>query len=83
MHSGKLQPPRMYSKGYTGQKSYPLRDYAVNVGQLNVIENWLKLFYKLDFQNFPILDVTYLFRCDLFILVDTIIHRDWDILNVL
>ena len=46
--------------------------------QISYIENWLKLFYKFDFQKFPVLDITNLFRCQMFILVDSILFFEWE-----
>lgn len=79
LHSIRLQPPRYHSKGYTGQKSHPLRNFNFDFHQqIGYIVNWLKLFHSFDFQNLPILDITNLFRCQMFILVDSIIFHPWN-----
>ena len=44
---------------------------------MGYIINWLKLFHNFDFQNLPILDITNLFRCQMFILVDSILFHSW------
>jgi hypothetical protein len=72
----------MFSKGYTGQKVIPLRKAEFDITHINSVENWLKLFYKFDFHNFPIFEVTNLFRCELFIIVDSIAFHDWKNLSV-
>ncbi len=46
--------------------------------QISYIVNWLKLFHNFDFQNLPIFEITNIFRCQMFILVDTIIHHQWN-----
>lgn len=45
--------------------------------QISFLENRLKLFFRLEFQDFPVLEVTNLLRCDLFIIVDSILFHNW------
>jgi hypothetical protein len=81
MHSNRIQPPRFYSKGYTGQKSVSLRNLNFDTTNISFIVNWLKLLNNFDFQNLPILEITNIFRCQMFILVDSILFHPWNVIQ--
>ena len=79
MHSPCLAPARMHSRGYTGQKSFPLRNWELDLNTMQSIENKINLYPKVVFNNVTGLEMMQLLRCDMFVLVEKILFHDWKV----
>ena len=69
----------MYTRGYTGQPSYPLRNWELDLNTMQSVENKINLYPKVAFNDVKALDMMQLFRCELFVLVDKLFFYDWKV----
>lgn len=69
----------MYTRGYTGQPSFPLRNWELDLNSMQSVENKINLYPKVVFNDVTAIDMMQLFRCDLFVLVDKLFFYDWKV----
>lgn len=71
----------MFTRGYTGQTSYPLRNWELDLNSMQSVENKINLYPKVVFNDVTPLDMMQLFRCELFVLVDKLFFYDWKVIK--
>ena len=74
-----IAPARMHSRGYTGQKIIPLRNWEFDLNIMQSVENKINLYPKVVFNEVTGLEMMQLFRCELFVLVDKIFFHNWKV----
>ena len=68
-----IHPPRKYSIGYNAYDP-AIRDLDITVEHIQKIHNFILILIERNFTAFQPSDITEFLRCELFVLVDTIIR---------